>query len=87
MKLIKFVMAVLGLIFGVMLFFWLFGLVTSLLWYGLVIGVLGAIGYGGYWLFKRAEQKYVGGGSAGSLIVDRDFILSLEEYDMIYLNK
>ena len=51
MKLIKLIMAILGLIFGVMLFFWLFGLVTSLLWYGLVIGFLGAIGYGGYKLF------------------------------------
>ena len=42
MKLIKLVMAVLGLIFGVMLFFWLFGLVTSLLWYGFVLAVIGA---------------------------------------------
>jgi hypothetical protein len=87
MKFIKLIMAILGLIFGVMLFFWLFGLVTSLLWYGLVIGVLGAIGYGGYKLFKRAEQKLVGGGSAGSLIEDRDFSLSWEEYDRKYLNK
>jgi hypothetical protein len=87
MKLIKFVMAVLGLIFGVMLFFWLFGLVTSLLWYGLVIGILGAIGYGGYKLFKRAEQKLVGGGSAGSLMDDRDFSLSWEDYDRKYLKK
>ena len=87
MKFIKLIMAILGLIFGVMLFFWLFGLVTSLLWYGLVIGVLGAICYGGYKLFKRAEQKLVGGGSAGSLIEDRDFSLSWEEYDRKYLNK
>jgi hypothetical protein len=87
MKLIKFVMAVLGLIFGVMLFFWVFGLVTSLLWYGIVIGVLGAIGYGGYKLFKKAEGKYVGGGSQGSLTDDRDFSLSWEEYDRKYLKK
>ena len=96
MKLIKFVMAILGLIFGVMLFFWLFGLVTSLLWYGLVITlgglflldpILGAIGYGGYRLFKRAEQKYVGGGSPARLMDDRDYSLSWEEYDRKYLKK
>jgi len=87
MKLIKLILAILGVIFGVMLFFWLFGLVTSLLWYGLVIGVLGAIGYGGYRLFKRAESKYVTGGSASGLIEERDFSLSWEEYDRKYLNK
>lgn len=87
MKLIKLIMAILGLIFGVMIFFWLFGLVTSLLWYGLVLGVLGAIGYGGYKLFKKAENKYVGGGTASTQIEDRDFGLSWEEYDRKYLNK
>ncbi|HLA95503.1 MAG TPA: hypothetical protein VK612_07270 [Pyrinomonadaceae bacterium] len=87
MKLIKLIVAILGLIFGVMLFFWLFGLITSLLWYGLVIAVLGAIGYGGYRLFKKAENKYIGGGSANSMIEDRDFNLSWEDYDRKYLNK
>lgn len=87
MKLIKLILAILGTIFGVMLFFWLFGLVTSLLWYGLVIGVLGAIGYGGYRLFKKAENKYVTGGTSSGLIEDRDFSLSWEEYDRKYLNK
>ena len=38
-------------------------------------------------VYLRAEQKYVGGGSAGSLIEDRDFSLSWEEYDRKYLNK
>lgn len=87
MKLIKLLIAILGLIFGVMLFFWLFGLITSLLWYGLVIGVIGAIGYGAFKLFKKAENKYVGSGSAGGYIEDRDFGLSWEEYDKKYLNK
>jgi hypothetical protein len=32
MNFIKVILAILGLIFGVMLFFWLFGLITSLIW-------------------------------------------------------
>ena len=77
----------LGLVFGVMLFFWLFGLVSTLLWYGIVLGFFGAIGYGSYKLFRRAENKYVGSGAAGGFIEDRDFSLSWEEYDKKYLNK
>ena len=87
MKLIKLILALLGLIFGVMLFFWLFGLVSTLLWYGIVFGLLAAVGYGGYKLFKRAENKYVTGGATTGYIEDRDFNLSWEEYDRKYLKK
>jgi hypothetical protein len=86
MKFIKLILAILGLIFGVMLFFWLFGLITSLLWYGFWIGLLAAVGYGGYRLFKKAETKYVGGGTT-SYLDDRDYSLSWEEYDRKYLKK
>ena len=57
MKFIKIILAILGLIFGVMLFFWLFGLITSLLWYGFWIGLLAAVGYGGYKLFKKLSTN------------------------------
>ena len=88
MKFIKLVLAVLGLIFGVMLFFWLFGLITSLIWYAFWIGMLAAVGYGGYRLFKKAENKYVGGGSpTGYIDEQRDYTLSWEEYDRKYLKK
>ena len=87
MNFIKLIVAVLGLIFGVMLFFWLFGVITSLLWYGFWIGLLAAAGYGGYKLFKKAENKYVGSGAAGGYIEDRDFNMSWEEYDRKYLKK
>jgi hypothetical protein len=87
MKLIKFILAILGMIFGVMLFFWLFGLVSTLLWYAVMFGLLAAVGYGGYKLFVRAEQKYVGDGAAGGYLDDRDYSLSWEEYDRKYLKK
>lgn len=87
MSFIKFVLAVLGLIFGVMLFFWLFGLVTSLLWYGLVFGVIAAIGYSGYKLFRKAEDKYVGAGSNTDYLEARDYHTSWDEYKQKYLSK
>lgn len=87
MNLIKVIVAILGLIFGVMVFFWLFGLITSLLWYGIWIGLLAAVGYGGYKLFKKAETKYVGAGSTSGYIDDRDYTLDWEEYDRKYLKK
>jgi hypothetical protein len=47
MNFIKLILAILGLIFGVMVLFWVFGVITSLLWYGIWIGLLVAAGYGG----------------------------------------
>ena len=86
MNFIKLVLMVLGLMFGVMLFFWLVGIVSTLLWYGVWIGLLAAVGYGGYKLFRKAEDRYVGPGSTNYL-EDRDFSLSWEEYDRKYLKK
>ena len=87
MNFFKVVFAVLGLIFGVMLFFWLFGLVTSLLWYGLVFGVIGAIGYSGYRLFKKAENRFVGPGAERDYLDARDYHTSWDEYKQKYLSK
>ncbi len=87
MNIIKIILAILGIILGVMVFFWLIGVVYSLIWYLFWIGVIGAIGYGGYKLFKRAENKYVGGGTVGEIGDTRDFDMSWEEYDKKYLHK
>lgn len=87
MNFIKVILAILGLIFGVMLFFWLFGLVTSLVWYGLVFGVIAAIGYSGYKLFRKAETKFVGPGSNNDYLEARDYHTSWDEYKQKYLSK
>ena len=87
MKIIKVILAMLGLVFGVMLFLWLFGWVASLLWYGLWLGVIGAVGYGAYRLFTKAEQRYVGGGTGAGSIEARDFDMSWDEYERKYLSK
>jgi len=87
MNIIKIILAILGLIFGVMLFFWLLGLVTSLLGWALWIGVIAALGYGGYKLFTKVESRVLGQGKANELNDTRDFDMSWEEYDRKYLSK
>ena len=87
MNLIKLILTVLGAIFGFMLLFWIIGLVSSVLWYGFWIGLLAAVGYGGYKLFKKAENRFVGPGTTAGAIEDRDYSLSWEDYDRKYLKK
>lgn len=86
MNIIKIILAILGAIFGVMLVFWLLGIVYSLLWYVFWLGVIGTLGYGGYKLFLKAEAKALGSGAANELDT-RDFSMSWEEYERKYLHK
>lgn len=87
MKIIKIILALIGLYLGVILMFWVLGLVSSLLWYGFFIGMLAAVGYGGYKLFKKAENKYVGPGTNAGQIDARDYDMSWDDYERKYLNK
>ncbi|HTK25334.1 MAG TPA: hypothetical protein VL327_02150 [Pyrinomonadaceae bacterium] len=87
MNIIKIILAILGAIFGVMLVFWLLGIVYSLLWYVFWLGVVAALGYGGYKLFLKAEAKALGTGAGNELDDFRDFNMSWEEYDRKYLKK
>jgi len=87
MNFIKLVLIFLGLIFGFMLLSWIVGLVGTLLWYGFWIGILAAGGYGAYKIFRKAEEKYVGPGSASGYIDEGSYDRSLEEYRRKYLNK
>lgn len=87
MKLMKIILTMVAVMFGVWAAFWLLGIVWSLLGFAFWIGLIAAAGYGGYKLFSRAEKKYVTGGTSFGEIEDRDFSLSWEEYDKKYLNK
>ncbi|HRK50820.1 MAG TPA: hypothetical protein PLN05_10365, partial [Pyrinomonadaceae bacterium] len=64
MNFIKVILAILALVFGVFAVFWLLGIVWSLLGYAFWIGLIAAVGYGGYRLFKRLESNALGSGSA-----------------------
>ena len=87
MNFIKLILTVLGLIFGVMLFFWLFGLVTSLLWYGFWIAVIAGIGYGGYRLFQKVERKALEAEKHSGLGSSYDIKMSCDYYERMYVNK
>ncbi|MFM9904174.1 MAG: hypothetical protein ACKVQJ_06330 [Pyrinomonadaceae bacterium] len=86
MNIIKLILAMLGLVFGVMIVLWVLGFVWSIIWYLLFFGVIGAIGYGGYKLFKKAEAKALGYESPTS-IGTNDINMSWDEYDKKYLRK
>jgi hypothetical protein len=88
MNIIKLILAVIGLIFVGMLLLWVVGFLSSIIWYLFWIGVLGALGYGGYKLFRKLEDKTLGSGSAGnSLGGGVDIPMSWDEYDKKYLHK
>ena len=87
MNFIKLILALLGIIFGVMLFFWLFGLITSLLWYGFWISMLAAVGYGGYKLFTKIERKALEAEKHSGLGSGYDVNMSWDEYERKYLKK
>ncbi|MGI8812442.1 MAG: hypothetical protein ACR2IH_07930 [Pyrinomonadaceae bacterium] len=87
MNIIKLILSIIGLFFGLMVFFWVLGIVSSLLWYGLIIGVLAAVSYSGYSLFIKAENKFVGPGTGAGQIDARDYNMSWEDYERKYLNK
>lgn len=87
MNIIKFILAAIGLIFVGMLLLWVLGFLSSIIWYLFWIGVLGAIGYGGYKLFKKVEAKALGSDSHTGIGTSADINMSWDEYDKKYLHK
>lgn len=86
MNIIKLILTLLGIVFGTLIVLWVLGFVWSLIWYIVFFGIIAALGYGGYRLFKKAEAKALGyeshtGISAG------DINMSWDEYDKKYLHK
>lgn len=87
MSLIKIILTLVALLFGVMAAFWLLGIVWSLFGYLIWFGVIAALGYGGYRVFKAFSGKSLGPGTPYEEIEGRDYAMSWEEYDKKYLNK
>jgi len=86
MNIIKIILAAIGLVFVGMVLLWLLGFLSSIIWYLFWIGVLGAIGYGAYKLFRKVEDKALGGTSYDGLS-GADINMSWDEYDKKYLHK
>lgn len=58
---LKFILILLGLIFGVYVLFWLIGIVSALLWYAFIAAVLIGGGYIGYRLLKPDKKPELEG--------------------------
>jgi len=86
-SIIKLLLAIIGILIGAYVIFWVLGIIGSLLWYGVILALVGGAVYGGYSLFKKAEDKYVGSGPATGEIDGRDFNMSWDEYEKKYLHK
>lgn len=89
MKILKFILIALALLLLVWFGFWAIGIVSALLWYAVVIGVIGAIGYGGYrLLFKeKGETRQLEEKLPIGIAEVKDYDRALEEYKKKYLPK
>ena len=89
MDTLKLVLTVIGVIAVVVVAIWLIGIISALLWFALWIGLIAAIGYGGYKLFlakakptPKLEEK------TPIAIADlKDTDRALEEYKRKYLSE
>ncbi len=86
MNIIKLILGAIALVFVGMLLLWVLGWVGSLLWYVFWIGLFGAVGYGAYKLFIKAESKALGSDPRTGL-GPMDVNMSWDEYDKKYLHK
>lgn len=87
MNIIKLILGAIGLIFVGMLLLWVLGFLSSILWYVFWIGLIGAVGYGGYRLFRKIENKALGSEARAGLESPADINMSWDEYDKKYLHK
>lgn len=85
MNIIKFILGALGLIFVGLILLWAIGAVWSIIGWLFWIGLLAAVGYGGYKLFLKAEAKALGADARAGL--PADIQMSWDEYDKKYLRK
>ena len=86
MNIIKIILAAIGLVFVGMALLWVLGFLSSIIWYVFWIGLLGAVGYGGYKLFLKAEAKALRSDPHAGL-GGADINMSWAEYERKYLRK
>lgn len=56
MDTLKIILAAIGVIAIVIIAIWLIGIVSAILWFALWIGLIAAVGYGGYKLFFAKDK-------------------------------
>lgn len=57
MNFIKIILAIIGLLVAVMLGFWLVGLISTLIWYLVLFGIVAVGGAVGYKLLTKEKEK------------------------------
>jgi len=88
MNIIKLILAGIGLLFVGIVLLWVVGLMGSILSWVFWLGLIGIVGYGGYRLFRKIEDKTLGGGSRNGLGAGgADIKMSWDEYDKKYMHK
>lgn len=89
MDTIKIILTVIGVIAIVVVGIWLIGIISAILWVALWIGLLAAIGYGGYKLFlaKDKTEKQLEEKSPIAIADMKDTDRQLEDYKRKYLLK
>ena len=87
MNIIKFILAAIGFIFVGMALLWVLGFLSSIIWSLFWIGLIGAVAYGGYRLFRKIEDKALGTGSNAGIGSGTVINMSWDEYERKYLQK
>ena len=87
MNIIKLILGAIGLVFVGMLLLWVLGWIGSLLSLVFWVGLIALVGYGGYRLFRKIEDKALGAGPATGIGGGTDINMSWDEYDKKYLHK
>lgn len=86
MQIVKVLLALVGVAVLGLAAFWLLGWVWSMLWYIVVLAIVGGVAIGGYKLFRKVEDKALGSDTYGNLD-SADIQMSWDEYDKKYLHK
>ncbi len=86
MNIIKLILGAIGLVFVGMLLLWALGWIGTLLSWVFWLGLIGGVAYVGYRLFRKVENKALGGDPYGGL-GGGDINMSWDEYDKKYLHK
>lgn len=89
MDTVKIILTVIGVIALVVVGIWLIGIFSAILWFMLWVGLLAAIGYGGYKLFlaKNKPTPKLEAKSPIAIADLKDTDRQLEDYKRKYLPK
>ena len=89
MDTIKIILAAIGIIAVVVVAIWLIGIISAILWFALWIGLIAAIGYGGYKLFFAKEKLTPKLEEKTPIVIAdlKDTDRTLEEYKRKYLSE